>query len=812
MEAMKLFNHHSFHLQNHSMGQPKLQLSSTAPLGLKNVSFIKTSSSISSKPQTQFASLENPSQKPQNKGGFSSNELIMEFTEHGLFEDAIMVYVRILQDGFQVQDFKFFPCLIKSFGGLSDVKRSRQIHGHVLKLGFLADIYVVNALLGMYFKCGEITDAVQVFDKMSERDSVSWNSMISGFYQSGDYLDSLMIFSLMVKEHGLFPNRVGCLSALSSCASIKSWICGREIHGFVLKNGLESDEFLFSGLIEMYMKCGDVRSAEHVFSSTVNKESVRMNTVIWNVMISGYVSNECLLKALELFVGMLEFGLKPDSSTLVAALVFCSQLLDLNLGKQIHRLILACGFENDIRIQTALIEMYFKCCHPESGLKIFRRCCNDNLVAWGAVISNSAYGDCPFRALELFCNFMLNYGFPDSPMLLAVLRSCSSLALKSKGMETHCLAVKTGSISDFYVGSALVDMYGKCGDMEAAQNIFSRLRCRDLVAWNALICGYSQNELVDEALAAFRDMQREGIRPNIVTIACILSICAHVSVRILCKEAHCFVIRQGWKSNVLVSNSLVAAYAKCGDINYSWIIFENMHERNQVSWNSIISALGMHGDVDKMVVYFEKMKQNSMKPDLVTFTSLLSACSHAGRVDMGCKFFQSMVEEYKLQPQVEHYTCMVDLLGRAGHLSQAYDLIMDMPCEPDDRIWGSLLGSCRSHGDEKLAKVVADHVFKLDALSIGYRVLLANLYKDLGKANEVANVRLGIKDMGLKKQPGCSWIEIDNDIHIFVAGDRTHNLSEEIYAVIESLTLEIKSAGYVPHLPLRSLMPDEADC
>ncbi|KAK8686770.1 hypothetical protein V6N13_125788 [Hibiscus sabdariffa] len=809
METMKLFNHNSFHLQK---DQPKLQLFSTVPLYYKNVSFLtKPSYCIYSNSQTQFTPLENPSQKPQNKVGFSSNKLIMEFTEHGLFEDAIRVYVRMLEDGFQVQDFNFFPRLIKSFGGLSDVKRSKQIHGHVLKIGFLADIYVVNALLGMYFKCGEIRDAVQVFEKMSERDSVSWNSMISGFYQSEDYLGSLMIFSLMVKEHGLFPNRVGCLSALSSCASIKSWILGREIHGFVLKNGLESDEFLVSGLIEMYMKCGDVRNAEHVFNSTVNKESVRMNTVIWNVMITGYVSNECLSKAHELFVEMLEFGIKPDSSTLVAALVLCSELLDLNLGKQIHRLILASGIENDTRIQTALIEMYFKCCHPESGLKIFRRSRNDNLVMWGAVILNSAQGDQPFTALELFCNFMLKYGFPDSQMLLAVLRSCSSLALKSKGTEIHCLAVKTGSISDFYVGSALVDMYGKFGDMESAQNIFSRLHCRDLVAWNALISGYSQNERVDEALAAFCDMQREGIRPNPVTIACILSICAHLSVRILCKEAHCFLTRQGWKSNVLVNNSLIAAYAKCGDINYSRIIFENMHERNQVSWNSIISALGMHGDVDKMFVYFEKMKQAGMKPDHVTFTSLLSACSHAGRVDMGCKFFQSMVEEYKLRPQVEHYTCMVDLLGRAGYLGQAYDLIMDMPCEPDDRIWGSLLGSCRSHGDEKLAKVVADHIFKLDATSIGYHVLLANIFEDLGKANEVAKVRSGIRDMGLRKQPGCSWIEIDNDIHIFVAGDCIHHQSEDIYAVIESLTLEIKRAGYVPQLPLRSLMTDEAD-
>ncbi|XVE54956.1 hypothetical protein DITRI_Ditri03aG0122700 [Diplodiscus trichospermus] len=814
MEALKLCCHSSFNLQNHSTDKKQLPIFSTVPLHSKNVSFMKEPSSVSSNSQTLFSSLnflENPSQELQNKHGVSRNKLIMEFTEHGLFEDAINVYLRMLQNGLQVQDFNFFPCLIKAFGGLSNVKRSRQIHAHVLKLGFLADVYVVNALLGMYFKCGEIEDAVQVFDKMSERDVVSWNSMISGFCQSEDYFGSLMIFSVMIKEHGMFPNRVGCLSALTSCASIESLIHGREIHGFVVKNGLEFDEFLVSGLIEMYMKCGEVRNAEHVFISVVNKELARRNTVIWNVMISGYVSNQCLTKAMEFFIEMLELGIKPDSATIVAVLVVCSQLSELSIGKQIHRLIVPFGLEKDIRVKTALIEMYFKCGHLEDGLKIFRRSQNDNLVMWGAVISNSVQNECPFVALELFCDFMLKYGLPDSLMLLAVLRACSSLALKSNGKEIHCLAVKTGSASDLFVGGALVDMYGKCGYMESAQNVFSRLHQRDLVSWNALLCGYSQNEWVGEALAAFRDMQCEGVRPNSVTITCILSICAHFSVRILCKEVHCFLIRQGWKSDILVSNSLVAAYAKCGDVNSSWIIFEKMHERNQVSWNTIISALGMHGHTEKMFVSFENMKQAGMKPDRITFTALLSACSHTGRADMGCKLFQCMLEEYKLQPQVEHYTCMVDLLGRAGHLKQAYDLIMAMPCDPDDRIWGSLLRSCRSRGDEKLAKVVANHIFELDATSIGYRVLLANLYEDLGKPSEVLKVRSEIKDMGLKKQPGCSWIEVDNNINIFAAADCSHHQSEAIYAVIDNLTREIKRAGYVPHLPLRTALPDEAD-
>ncbi|KAB1199996.1 hypothetical protein CJ030_MR0G008679 [Morella rubra] len=294
-------------------------------------------------------------------------------------------------------------------------------------------------------------------------------------------------------------------------------------------------------------------------------------------------------------------------------------------------------------------------------------------------------------------------------------------------------------------------------------------------------------------------MQSEGLAPNTVTAAYILCVCAHLSVMVLCKESHCYLLRRGLESDVLVSNSLMAAYAKCGDIFSSRTVFENMLEKNEVSWNSMISGYGMHGRTDEMFALFENMKESGMKPDHATFIALLSGCSHAGKVNMGWKYFKSMAEDHKLEPRVEHYTCMVDLLGRAGQLKQAYDLIMAMPCVADDRIWGSLLGSCKTHGCEKLAELVANHIFKLDPACIGYRVLLSNIYDGVGKQNEVTRVRSEIKDMGLKKKPGCSWIEVDNKIHTFIASDHSHSRVEEIYAAIDSLTTEMKRAGYNPH-------------
>ncbi|KDP31105.1 hypothetical protein JCGZ_11481 [Jatropha curcas] len=740
------------------------------------------------------------------------NSKIKECTDNGFFEDAIVVYLNLLECGFPVEKFQFFPCLIKAVGGLLDITMGKEIHGHLLKLGVLEDIYIKNSLLGMYWKCGAVRDAVKMFEKMERRDLVSWNSMISGFCQSGGYANSLMRFSWMIREvGGIYLNRVACLSALSSCASLKFLSCGKEIHGFLVKSGLDFDEFLVGGLIDMYMKCGDIKNAEHVFKRSIDEELVRENRVVWNVIILGYVSNECLSLAWESFTKMLELGINPDSSTLVAILVLLSQSLNLAVGKQIHGIIHSFGLESDIRVVTALMEMYFKCGDPETGLKIFRQSQNYNLVMWGSVISNCAQHDYSNAALQLFQDFLLEYRFPDSVILLAALRACSSLVLKPKGMEIHGLAVKLGFDSDIFVGGALVDLYGKCGDMESAQEVFYRLPTRDLVSWNALISGFAQNEYADKALREFRNMQSEQIKPNTVTVACILSVCAHLSVIVLCKELHCYLLRHGFEFNILVSNSLISTYAKCGDVNSSWTVFDKMPARDEVSWNSIMLCFGMHGHTDKMFALFEKMKEAGMKPDHATFTAVLSACSHAGKVEMGWKYFDSMVKDYNLDPRVEQYTCMIDLLGRAGHLDEAYNLIMAMSCSPDDRVWGSLLGSCKSHGDVKLAEVVANHIFELDPNNIGYRVLLANLYEDSGKLNEVTQVRTEIKCIGVKKQPGCSWIEVNNGIHIFIASDSSHSQSEIIYATIENLTLEMRRLGYVPHLLSATIGPDEAE-
>ncbi|GMH01283.1 hypothetical protein Nepgr_003122 [Nepenthes gracilis] len=691
--------------------------------------------------------------------GFSIDKLVKKHVDNGCFYEAIRVYLDMIVNNFANSEFSSFSTLVKAVGELGDGELGRQVHGHLLKFGVLDNIDVSNSLLSMLWKCGAIDDAVRSFEKMLERDPISWNTMITGFHQTMQYADSLEWFRRMLLESKMYPNRIACVSALSSCASIGCLIRGLEIHAHVLKSGLVSNQLVVNGLLDMYMKLGNVRYAELVFNGILKNIKY---IVSWNVMILGFANNGYFLQASLLFFEMIMSGIEPDSSTMVATLVLCSLSLNLGFGRQIHAIIVRIGLEVDVRVQTALIDMYFNCGDTSSGLKLFRRSQNRNLVMWGTVISNCARNDYSREALDLYSDFRLEHGCVDSVILLAALRACSSLNLKSEGMEIHGLVMKLGLDFDMYIGGALVDMYMKAKDVESAQKVFLRVPVRDVISWNALISGYSQNECLNEVLKAFHDMQSQQIRPNAVTMSCILSVCSHASINFLCKEIHGFIIRQGFETNVLVSNSLIVAYAKCGNIKSSQTVFDKMNERDEVSWNSIILGLGIHGNTDEQFALLEKMKEAGMKPDHMTFTSILSACSHTRRLEEGWRYFRGMIEEHKLKPELEQYTCMVDLLGRSGYLDEACDLIMEMPLSPDDRIWGSLLGSCKIHGNKRLAELVSDHIFELNPGSTGYRVLLANLYDDLGKKYDDAKIRSDIKGMGLKKSPGCSWIEVNN--------------------------------------------------
>ncbi|KAL6006972.1 hypothetical protein ACLOJK_032468 [Asimina triloba] len=305
-------------------------------------------------------------------------------------------------------------------------------------------------------------------------------------------------------------------------------------------------------------------------------------------------------------------------------------------------------------------------------------------------------------------------------------------------------------------------------------------------------------------------MQLECVSPNSVTIACMLTVSARLSAGTLCKQIHCCVMHNWLEFNILIGNSLLAAYARCGYISSALYLFHKMPEKDEISWNSIISGLGTHGLIDEVFALLHEMKAAGIRPDKITFTCILSACSHTGRVTEGLQHFRSMTDEYGILPTLEHYTCMVDLLGWAGHLDQAYDLIMQIPCELDAHVWGSLLGACEMHGDKRFGELVANQIFRIDAGSAGYHVLPSNLYEDFGEWDVVARIRAGMKDIGLNKKPGCSWIEENNNAYVFLAVNKLHSCFEEIYNTLAILTGMIREEGYKPQLYTASMEYDKA--
>jgi pentatricopeptide repeat protein len=313
-----------------------------------------------------------------------------------------------------------------------------------------------------------------------------------------------------------------------------------------------------------------------------------------------------------------------------------------------------------------------------------------------------------------------------------------------------------------------------------------------------MIAGYTQNGLANEALSIFHEMQLSGTKPNAVTMVSVVLACARLAALQQGKCFHAYIIKCVFDLNVVLETTLIDMYAKCGKVEIARQMFDNISRKNVVSWTAMIGGYAMHGLAEDAHALFIQMVQVGMKPDHITFTHILYACTHAGLVEEGWKYFNCMKQDYSITPRVDHYACMVDLLGRAGHLDEAQELIKHMPLEPNAGVWGALLGVCRTHGNIELAKHVAERLFELEPEDAGNYVLLSNIYAAAGRWDDAAKVRTMMKSKGLKKTPGCSLIEVNKKVHSFLVGDQLHPQSEQIYAVLENLKMQMKEAGYVP--------------
>lgn len=476
----------------------------------------------------------------------------------------------------------------------------------------------------------------------------------------------------------------------------------------------------------------------------------------------------------------------------------CINTKSLLMGRSTHAHMIKNGIRNDVLVTNYLINMYARCGSIKDARDLFEKMPERSLVSWNTVVSAYTQSENGIEAIKMVWRMQQEGVLPDKFTFTSVLRACATLMALAEGKQVHALIVKIETEFNVFVESALVDMYGKCGSVEDARLVFDKMPERNLVSWNAMIAAFAQNGEGEEALNVFRQVQRAGVNQNQYTLSSALSACASLAALQEGNQVHVVSIKTGFQYDVFVGSALVDMYAKCGSIKNAQNVFDEMPKRNVVSWNAMITGFAQHGRGIETLEIFEQMQQAGVKPNGITFVCVLSACSHAGLVNEGQRYFDSMTGDHGITPRIHHYACMIDLLGRAGRLYEAEDLIDKMPYEPNAAVWGSLLGACRIHGYMELAQRAAERLFEVEPHNAGNHVLLSNIYAAAGRWDDVEKVWKLMKDSGVKKDKGRSWVELKDKVHVFVVGDRSHPLTEKIYALLERLTEQIKEAGYVP--------------
>ncbi|EHA8589648.1 pentatricopeptide repeat-containing protein [Cocos nucifera] len=647
----------------------------------------------------------------------------------------------------------FFSDLLQSSIHSKSLRDVRRIHARLLKTRFSSETFIQNRLIDAYAKCGCLADARKLFDRMTHRNTFTFNSLIGAFMKSG-YFDEAKHLLLSIPE---------------------------------------SDQ------------CS------------------------WSSMVSGFAQHGRFEEALEFFVAMHAEDFVLNAHSFSSALSACAGLMDSRIGVQIHALISKSRLAYDVYMGSALVDMYSKCRRPLDACRVFEGMPERNVVSWNSLITCYEQNGPVNESLLLFVTMMDSGLEPDEVTLASVVSACASLIALGAGMQIHAQAIKFDKFrDDLVLGNALVDMYAKCRRIREARIVFDRMPIRsvvsetsmisgyaksasvkdarlmflrmterNIVAWNALIAGYTQNGEDEEALRLFLQLKRESVWPTHYTFGNILNACANLADLSLGQQAQAHVLKHGFRfesgpeSDIFVGNSLVDMYLKCGSIDDGGKVFEKMAGRDRVSWNAMIVGYAQNGHGEEALNLFRRMLLSEETPDDVTMIGVLSACSHAGLVEEGRQYFRSMTEEHGLFPSRDHYTCMVDLLGRAGYFNEVEKLIKEMPIIPDSILWGSLLAACRLHRNMEMGEWAAERLFELDPENSGPYVLLSNMYAELGRWADVVRMRSLMKERGVFKQPGCSWIEIGRKVHVFMVRDKSHPCKKEIYKILRVLKVEM---------------------
>ncbi|XP_057436388.1 pentatricopeptide repeat-containing protein At3g12770 [Lotus japonicus] len=566
-----------------------------------------------------------------------------------------------------------------------------------------------------------------------------------------------------------------------------------QIHNQLIVSGLKHNGFLITKLVNGSSNLGHICYARKLFD-----EFSHPDVFLWNAIIRGYSRSNLFRNTIEMYGLMRREGVDPDGFTFPYVLKACTELLDFRLSCLVHGQVIRYGFGPDVFVQNGLVAMYAKCGNIGMARVVFDGLNDRTVVSWTSIISGYAQNGEALEALRLF-NQMRNTDVKlDWIALVSIVRAYGDVDDLEQGRSLHGCIIKMGFEDEPDLLISLTAFYAKCGQVIVARSFFDQMKTSSVIMWNAMISGYAKNGHAEEAVDLFREMITRNIKPDSVTVRSAALASAQVGSLKLAQWMDDYVSKSEYASDIFVNTALIDMYAKCGNVESARIVFDRASEKDVIMWSAMIMGYGLHGQGWEAINLYHAMRQAGVCPNDVTFIGLLTACNHSGLVREGWELFHCM-RGFGIEPRNEHYSCVVDLLGRAGYLDQAYDFIMKMSIEPGVSVWGALLSACKIHRHVTLGEYAAKKLFSLDPYNTGHYVQLSNLYASSRLWDHVAHVRVLMREKGLSKDLGYSVIEINGKLQVFHVGDKSHPRSDEIYNEIQRLERRLKEIGFVPH-------------
>uniref|UniRef100_A0A0D9W8N2 DYW domain-containing protein n=1 Tax=Leersia perrieri TaxID=77586 RepID=A0A0D9W8N2_9ORYZ len=776
---------------------------------------------------------------------------------------------------------------LRSCGSRRSLPGARALHGRLVTAGLASAVFLQNTLLHAYLSCGSLpdarrllqadirepnvithnimmngyaklgslSDAEELFDRMPRRDVASWNTLMSGYFQSGRFLDGLETFVSLHRSGDSLPNAFTFGCVMKCCGALGWHELAPQLLGLFWKFGFWDDPDVETALVDMFVRCGYVDIASRFFSRIERPTIFCRNSMLsgnaklygvdhaieyfesmperdvvsWNMMIAALSQRGRVREAIDLVVEMHRKGVRLDSTTYTSSLTACARLSSLGWGKQLHAKVIRCLPHIDPYVASALIELYAKCGCFKEAKRVFSSLHDRNSVSWTVLIGGFLQYGCFSESVELFNQMRADLMAIDQFALATLISGCFNRMDLRLGRQLHSLCLKSGQNRAIAVSNSLISLYAKCGDLQNAEFVFSSMSERDIVSWTSMLTAYSQVGNITKAREFFDGMatrnvitwnamlgayiqhgaeeaglkmyramlSQKDVTPDWVTYVTLFRGCAEIGANKLGDQIIGHTVKAGLILDVSVANAAITMYSKCGRISEAQNLFDLIMGKDLVSWNAMITGYSQHGMGKQAVKIFDDMLSKGVKPDYISYVAVLSGCSHSGLVQEGKLYFDMMARVHNISPGLEHFSCMVDLLGRAGHLTEAKDLIDKMPMKPTAEVWGALLNACKIHGNNELAESAAKHLFELDSPDSGSYMLLAKIYSDAGKSDDSAQVRKLMRDKGIKKNPGYSWMDVENKVHVFKADDVSHPQVIAIRNKLDELMEKISHLGYV---------------